>query len=151
MWMNNCYIIITIGNRSLTFVLDLTFDLTFCRLFSFFLLRAFFPLKVYGDCSVLQIKQFTLKKQHNIQSDHNLYDKYDDVRGRLAKLLVTNILILKPSHEVGKKYTQIICPFVSYSYYSFESIQGVFNETPGFPFHPCRESLHLMQLAKFTL
>ena len=53
---------VTIGNRSLTFVLDLTFDLTFCRLFSFFLLRAFFPLKVYGDSSVLQIKQFTLKK-----------------------------------------------------------------------------------------
>lgn len=33
---------------SLTFVLDLTLDLTFCRLFSFFLLKAFFPLKVHS-------------------------------------------------------------------------------------------------------
>lgn len=34
----NCFLL-------LTFVRDLTFDLTFCRLFSFFLLKAFFPLK----------------------------------------------------------------------------------------------------------
>lgn len=33
----------------LTFVRDLTFDLTFCRLFSFFLLKAFFPLKANSD------------------------------------------------------------------------------------------------------
>lgn len=33
----------------LTFVRDLTFDLTFCLLFSFFLLKAFFPLKGNSD------------------------------------------------------------------------------------------------------
>lgn len=30
---------------NITFVLVLTFDLIFCRLFSFFLVKAFFPLK----------------------------------------------------------------------------------------------------------
>lgn len=39
---------------SLTFVLDFIFDLTFCRLFSFFLLRAFFPLKADGTYLALR-------------------------------------------------------------------------------------------------
>lgn len=72
----------------LTLVRDLTFDLTFCRLFSFFLLKAFFPLKANSDTQFFHALHASLMVTAKHVSRHFLSFSRESRRQREPAILL---------------------------------------------------------------
>lgn len=103
------------AGSSLTFVRDLTFDLTFCRLFSFFLLKAFFPLKANSDTQFFHALHawlmVTAKHVFHKLSFVFKESQGDDVSQPFSSTLLWETLfsILTPYHQPTPRLCRLLC------------------------------------------